>query len=546
MKRLTRHLLVLGLAVLPTQSWAQDNSPEAHLAQALSQYYRSQVPYAPPQDANAQSHDQYAQALTQYFRSQGQVPQVQDPAARARVLYMDALAKYAQALADYARCESQLHPSMAQYGSPQAPIGSPGTYAQVQYSPQMQVPFQAQSAPGGQVAAPMQVAPPLPTYPQTPLPPQLPDLPPPPPSQPIQTAGQVLPMPSSQQGELLPAPGTMPGSPQLSERKYVTGQVQVHSGEPVANDACFPQVVDCKNCKKFRFSVFGEILYWTVHGVDVPFAQAFDGVDPFNSVPRGPVGVVNSDFRIGYRGGAGVAINENSWLVGTLTYFHETANGSVAAPDTFVLHNLLAFPNTQNSATDSLKASASTTTELRTADLDYKCAFINNDHLLLSWLAGARYGHLGQKLEADYLITGTTTVTSAITFNGGGPRVGLDGEYKVLGGFYGYGKGVLSLLAGRFQGSYNETNVFTGLVGTTALSENRLVPILELELGAGWQSRNGRVRISGGYYVGNWFNAMTIPSLANSIQRNDFTSNGNNLHDSVIFDGFVGRVEIRF
>ncbi len=325
-------------------------------------------------------------------------------------------------------------------------------------------------------------------------------------------------------------------------------EVLRHAPRPIENSCPGGDCkADCnKCCKPLKFLIFGEYLYWSVHNADVPFAQAFDGTDPFNSVPRGPVGVVSPHFQNGFRAGAGVAIGETGWLVGTFTYFHETASGSVAAPDTFVLHNFLVFPNTVNSSGDSLTASATTSVDLQTGDIDYKCAFVCTDHLSVLWVAGGRYARLGQKLEANYNLTGTTTVESSINFNGGGPRVGLEGEYKILRGFYGYGKGMLDLLVGRFQGSYQESNVFTGLIGSTAIGENRIVPVLELEIGAGWQSRNGRIRVSGGYYVGNWFNVMTIPTLATGIQRNDFTTNGNNLRDSLIFDGFVGHVEFRF
>jgi len=184
--------------------------------------------------------------------------------------------------------------------------------------------------------------------------------------------------------------------------------------------------------------------------------------------------------------------------------------------------------------------------DLVTADIDYKCLFVNTHCLQLSWLAGARYGHLDQKLVANYLIPGSTTVNSQILFNGGGPRAGLEGEYKIRAGFFGYGKGVMNLLAGDFKASYTERNIFTGLVGDTSVREERIVPVLELELGLGWQSPKGRVRVSGGYYVGTWFNTLTTPSLAEGIQNNNFTTNGNNFRDSITFDGLVGRVEFRY
>jgi hypothetical protein len=320
--------------------------------------------------------------------------------------------------------------------------------------------------------------------------------------------------------------------------------------KPVPAADCTPAPVcvvrqpDCES--PARIMGFAEYLYWSVHDSNVAFAQPFDGVDPFNSVPRGPVAQVAPRYENGFRVGAGVAICQDSWVVGTYTYFRDTSSASINAPFGDVLHSNLAFPNTVNSAGDSLSANAKFDINLQMADVDYKWNFLNCEHLSLTFLAGARYGHLDQNLNANYVITGTTTVNSNINFDGGGPRTGLEGEYKILGGFYGYGKGTANLLAGQFSGSYTERNIFTGLVGDTSIKDERIVPVLEMELGFGWQSCNGRVRVSAGYYVGSWFNMMTIPSLANSIQNDNFTRNANNLKDTMTFDGLVGRVEFRF
>jgi hypothetical protein len=295
-----------------------------------------------------------------------------------------------------------------------------------------------------------------------------------------------------------------------------------------------------------RFLAFADYLYWNVHNVDVPFAQPFNGIDPFNSVPQGPVAVASPRFTSGFRVGAGVAVGDDGWLVATYTDFRDTTGARVVAPNGLVLHNFLVFPNTVNSAGGSLAASAEYAIDLRTFDLDYRCPLVCGHNLLLEWLAGARYGHLDQSLLVTADINGTTTIDSHINFDGGGPRVGLKGDYKICGGVFGYGCGVLDVLFGRFQGSLEERNVFTGLVGQTSVREDRVVPILELELGAGWQSASGRLRLSAGYYVGFWFNALTTPNFISGVQGTNFTTNGNNFRDTITFDGLVGRIEVRY
>jgi hypothetical protein len=304
----------------------------------------------------------------------------------------------------------------------------------------------------------------------------------------------------------------------------------------------------CNHCgRSNRLVVFADYLFWNVHGVDVPFAQAFDGVLPGLSVPRGDVAVVSPRFNSGFRVGGGMTFNDgNAGLFGTFTYFETRSTASTTAPDPFVLHNFLAFPGTVNSAADSLTADASYRIRLAMVDIDYKCAIINNDHVMLNWLAGVRYAKLEQSLNSTFQITGSTTVDSNIDFDGVGPRVGLDGKYHVCGGLFGYAQGITDILFGQYKANAEQRNVFTGLIGQTGITANRVVPILELEVGAGWQSHNGAIRVSGGYYVGAWFNTVTMTSLANSISGTNFTTNSDNFRDNMTFDGFVLRFELRY
>ncbi|MBI1831703.1 MAG: hypothetical protein HYR84_09660, partial [Planctomycetes bacterium] len=211
-----------------------------------------------------------------------------------------------------------------------------------------------------------------------------------------------------------------------------------------------------------------------------------------------------------------------------------------------VLHNFLAFPNTNNAAIDSLTSSADYRIRLLMGDLELRNAIVNNDRLTFNWLAGARYAHLDQNLASVFQVTGTTTVDSKISFDGFGPRVGLDGQYRLSHGLYGYAQGVANLLVGQFRGNYEERNIFVGQVGQTSITANRVVPVLELEVGGGWQSANGRYRVSGGYYIGGWFNNMTTTAFAGAIGNTNFTTNGNNFRDTIVFDGFVTRFEFRY
>jgi len=65
------------------------------------------------------------------------------------------------------------------------------------------------------------------------------------------------------------------------------------------------------------------------------------------------------------------------------------------------------------------------------------------------------------------------------------------------------------------------------------------VSILDLELGIGWSTPGGRLRMTGGYMVNSWFNTVTTADFIGAVQRNDFTD----LDDTLTFDGLVVRAE---
>lgn len=298
-------------------------------------------------------------------------------------------------------------------------------------------------------------------------------------------------------------------------------------------------------CDGARFYVFADLLYWQARGADVPFAQVRDGVTAL-AVPRGPVAVADPEYRWGFRLGGGVALSCDTFLQGTFTWFNSSTTDSISAPPATVVHALTTFPATFNVAADSLAADSRYDIDFIFFDLDFKHTLWSCDYAYLRYILGARYAHLDQDFVANYTILGTSSVTTNINFDGGGPRFGLEGEYQVRGGFFTYGSGVASLLAGHFNATYLQQNVFAGPQANTELGDDRIVPLLELEAGIGWRSSNDRISIRAGYYVGGWFNTMTTPSWIQGVRATNFTTNGDNFRDTLTFDGFVGRLELRY
>ena len=105
----------------------------------------------------------------------------------------------------------------------------------------------------------------------------------------------------------------------------------------------------------------------------------------------------------------------------------------------------------------------------------------------------------------------------------------------------------MSLVAGEFSASYFQGTDQDPEIVNTAWKAGRLVPIFDLELGAGWQSPCGHFRVTAGYVVSMWFNTLTTDSWIRSVQQNNFVGQADAIsYDTLTFDGFTARAEYRF
>src|SRR5262249_24354827 len=200
-----------------------------------------------------------------------------------------------------------------------------------------------------------------------------------------------------------------------------------------------------------------------------------------------------------------------------------------------------------NCSTSSKAAEGTFASEFRTGDIAYTRILCGDGHCyVVNWLAGAYYAHLNQDLHTEFKILGTTTVDTNINFDGIGPRIGLEGEGLICKNVYLYGRGTANLVAGHFTGSFTQDNTFAGNQGNITFRDDRIMPILDLELGVGWTSSNGRVRVLAGYTVAAWFNSLLTPEFINAVQTNNFTHQGDNLSNTLWFDGLIARVEFRY
>lgn len=300
-----------------------------------------------------------------------------------------------------------------------------------------------------------------------------------------------------------------------------------------------------------RTGVFGEYLLLRPRDAYVPYAVPIDGPivpPPVNPIQVGPVAVVDPDFSSGFRAGATWAMDECTSLVGTYTFFENHTQNAVSIGPPNVLRSLVTHPGTLNAGDDYLSAEADLNVRFQTADFDYRTIWWLSDWSVINWFVGARYAKLDQDFDSRFGETGTDDfVNSTIDFEGVGLRLGLDGERHNCHGFLLYGRGALSLLGGEYRSDYSyRSNADPQIVNTT-FKAGRLLPIGELELGAGWQSPCGHFRLTAGYVINMWFSALTTDSWIRSVHENRFIGQSDAIsYDTLTFDGLTARAEYRF
>ena len=131
----------------------------------------------------------------------------------------------------------------------------------------------------------------------------------------------------------------------------------------------------------------------------------------------------------------------------------------------------------------------------------------------------------------------------SVQLKGDGVGFGLDGMRRSSNcGLLVYSRSSASFVSGEFKANYRQTTQFvTGAVGNN-LVDYRVVTILQTELGTGWQSQSGRVRMTVGYQFAGWFNSLTTGSYILGVQNRQF----NNLNETITFDGLVTRLLWQF
>jgi len=318
----------------------------------------------------------------------------------------------------------------------------------------------------------------------------------------------------------------------------------MNSCNVASGGCCNPCADPCRPCQR---RVFGEFLYLRPRNAEIAYAVPIDGpiVPPPvpNPVQVGPVAIVDPDYQPGFRVGFGCGLDECSDLAVTYTHFESSTSDStsIAAPD--VIRSMVAHPSSQSAATDFLQASAWYGLDFDLVDVDYRAAFCLGQTYSVSYLVGVRYCGIQQDFGALFANNGTELVTTDITFDGGGIRLGLEGEQRARrSGLLVYGNTSVSFVAGEFKTRFFQGQSLDPTVVDTAWKAGRIVTMLDLELGLGWANPSGSLRFTTGYLFSAWFNTVKTDEFINAVHANDFI----NLGDTLTFDGLVTRVELRY
>jgi hypothetical protein len=322
--------------------------------------------------------------------------------------------------------------------------------------------------------------------------------------------------------------------------------------QPMAADSPLPcdHCDDCDCCDDpmwiHRTGAFFDLLYLRPGNIDYIYAVEQTGTLPTDS-PTGQVGRVGHDGQPGFRIGATLALSDCSSIQASYTWFQaDTSNTINATPGTVLIFQP-GVPSIPNVGASSIQASAEYDIRFQQFDIDYRGLLWGDCDCAVNYFGGLRYANLEQRFRASEDVgvpVGLTNVRTDINFDGFGIGFGIDGmQRSACTGLLVYGRASASFVAGEFKADYRQTTQFgpNSIVGNTMV-DYRVLSILQSEIGVGWQSYCGRLRVLSGYQFAGWFNALTTGTYIKGVQTRDFDQ----MWETISFDGFTSRVEWRF
>jgi len=298
-------------------------------------------------------------------------------------------------------------------------------------------------------------------------------------------------------------------------------------------------------CHTPTWYAYADYLYLRPSDEKVSYAVPFNGdvTQTPQIVQIGEEAVVDPSFDTGLRVGFGHCVSDCATLGGVYTWFESSDEDSITleAP---LLRSLVQHPGTAAAPSNFLAAAADYDIEFQLADIEYRNTFWCGELFAARYVVAARYAHLEERFDSVFVVgANAEAVNTEVTFDGAGIRLGLEGErYACNSGLMVYSRANASFLTGQFDTDYSQQNTQFGLLVDTGWKEDRVVSILDLEVGGGWRSQNDVLRVTAGYMFSAWYNVISTEELINAVQSADST----NADDTLTFSGLVVRSEVRF
>jgi hypothetical protein len=258
-------------------------------------------------------------------------------------------------------------------------------------------------------------------------------------------------------------------------------------------------------------------------------ALDFAILDPNASgTPEGPIESLDWGTASGVRGELGYRFPGEGWaLTGSYTYFSSTDKHSVANPPSGILFATLTHPGFIEQVAS---ATASSSLNYHVLDIDIGRPFALGKSCTLRLFAGGRVAWIDQNLNVTYDggDAANAHVSGPISYDGGGLRIGGEGQWNLRWGFSLFARGAGSLLVGHFRTRLLETNQNGTLVNTDVSDRFvQMTPVAELGLGIAWNYENLIVKL--GYEMTNWFNLVDSPDFVDDVHQGKFVRRSSDL-----------------
>ena len=296
-----------------------------------------------------------------------------------------------------------------------------------------------------------------------------------------------------------------------------------------------------------RFIAFGEFLNLRPRNAEVAYAVPIADASIPDVVQAGPISRVDPDYSPGFRFGIGRSLGGCNAFVMTYSQLDSNTFDAVSLPGNGgVLRSLVSHPNPLLAGANGLDAAATLETQFKLLDLDYKGFIADNSDYQLSYVLGFRYANLEQHFAAGFGAPGGfQEVLAESEFDGGGLKFGLEGQrFARTTQFFVYGKGYTSLVAGSFRTRYQSGGAGTVAPVDTSHDVGRLVTMLDLEGGVGWQNFTGNLQFSLGYMFSTWYNTVKVNEWIHTVQQNNFVDPSDNYNGMISFDGLTAKIQV--